>query len=370
MGSRANSSQLQTCYLLCFAGIAEVVKEEFQFHKIKGNFIDQRHLKNHDLLVWKGEADEISKFQSLRTVEDIFYAVNDTPFPLKRVSQLKHHPQLNPKTIQKAVFQAINLKNTVFGKRANKKSINFTTFVKQDIDHGSARKGVANYLNQLLASAFPKWKANDPADIECWGFWVNHLLFAGIRITPAHFRSRTYRKEERQGSLRPTIAAAMAILSQPHPHDEVLDPMCGTGTILIERGYLAPYIGLQGYDWDQQAVRLARNNVDRTKLAKIDIHYGDARNLPIKEQHFNCILSNLPFGETYGSSKTNFELYQNCLYQWSQLISSHGKAVLLTSNIKNFYQAQKQMCHYWYIKRKLRFKVLGIWASCFVLSRR
>jgi len=369
MGSNANPSKLRTFYLLCFAGISEIVKDEFQIHQIQGQFIDKQYLKNHDLLVWKGEAHEIYKFQNLRTVEDIFYAVNELPFPLKQVNELKNHGQLHAKTIRKAVFQAINIKNTVFGKQSSKKSIGYTAFVKQDIDHGSARKRVANYLTSLLSFAFPKWKAKDPADIECWGFWVNHLLFVGIRITSSSFRSRTYRKEEREASLRPTIAAAMAMLSQPHPHDKVLDPMCGTATLLIERGYLAPYSALEGYDWDQKAVGLARKNVNRTKLKKLNIHRGDARNLSITNQHFNCIISNLPFGETYGNTKTNFHLYQNCLYQWSQFISSQGKAVLLTSNTKPFYQAQKQLSRYWQIERKLKFKVLGIWASCFVLLR-
>jgi tRNA (guanine6-N2)-methyltransferase len=369
MRSSSNTTKKLTFYLLCFAGLSDTVKREFTIHAIKGKFIDQQKLKDHDLIIWQGGSNEVRKFSKLRTVEDIFYAVDESHYSLARLRDLKNNCKISFDMFRQSVFRAIEFKNILFGKRSSKKSVSYTSFVKQDIDHGPARKAVGHYLDGIFASTFPKWKHQDPADIECWGFWVSNLLFVGVRITSSHNRSRNYRQEERKASLRPTIAAAMVVLSQPNPKDKILDPMCGTGTLLIERGLIAPYELIEGYDIDQDAIRLAADNVGRSKLKKIYLNNGDARNLPVENEKFNCIVSNLPFGKVYGSIQTNLDLYHKCLQEWSRLIKSNGRAVLLTSDAKTLHQAQSRLSDCWRIDSELRLKVLGVWASCFVLSR-
>jgi Putative RNA methylase family UPF0020 len=370
MRSNSNSSRnIVYAYLLCFTGIADVVRLEFDYHKIGGQLTDQKKLQNHDLLIWKGSLDDIAEFRKLRTVEDIFYSVNERPFYVSKLSDLKKNCRIDAEIFRQVVFKSIEVKNILFGRTSNKKSIRYISFVKQDIDHGTARKAVGHYLNNLFSSAFPKWKCADPADIECWGFWVSDLLLVGIRITPSSFRSRSYRQEERQASLRPTIAAAMAILSAPKPNDKIIDPMCGTGTLLIERGSITSYASMAGYDIDASATQLAMSNLTASKLKNIDIACGDAANLPIENQSFNCLICNLPFGKVYGDKQTNFDLYHKCLKEWSRLIEPNGRVVLLTSDTKSMDQVLSKLSGSWNVENKLRFKVLGIWADCFVLSR-
>ena len=221
-----------------------------------------------------------------------------------------------------------------------------------------------------MSNAFPKWKCQEPADIECWGFWTKDKLFAGIRVTPSIVRARaTYRQGERIASIRPTIASAMAILSDPSPADRVIDPMCGSGTLLIERGLLESYNSLVGYDIDPDAVDLAKANANHTRLENIGIYIGDATNLLLKSQRFNCLLSNLPFGKVYGNRQTNFALYQKCLNEWSRLLESGGCAILLTADTKSFHQALKGFNNTWKIRTRFQVKVLGIWANCFILDK-
>jgi tRNA (guanine6-N2)-methyltransferase len=369
---RSNSSSARNIvvmYLLCFTGLADVVRREFDYQKIEGQFIDQKTLQNHDLLVWKGTVDSVAKFRKLRTVEDIFYSVSEKPFHVSKIGDLKKNCRIGVETFRQMVFKSIEIKSILFGKTSTKKSIRYISFVKQNVDHGMARKAVGQYLNGFFSDAFPRWKCEDPADMECWGFWVNDLLLIGIRVTSSSFRSRCYRQEERQGSLRPTIAAAMAILSKPTPNDKVIDPMCGTGTLLIERGLMTSYLSMTGYDIDSHAIRLAVSNVTTSKLKGIDIDCGDASNLPLESQSFNCLISNLPFGKIYGSQQTNLDLYYRSLKEWSRLIEPSGRAVLLTSDTKSMNQVLNKLSKLWNVERKLRFKILGTWADCFVLSR-
>lgn len=369
MRSNSNNPKTINLYLLCFSGLADIVELELKKHQIKGTILVKYNLRDHDIIIWQGQNTDITKVKKLRTVEDVFYSVNTKPFHLEKLADFNKNCNININLFRNVIFESINLKNIIYGHQSKKKSVSYISFVKQDIDHGAGRKAVAGYLNQIFAIAFPKWKCNDPADIECWGFWIKDQLFVGIRITLPSFRARTYRKEERQASLRPTIAAAMAILSNPNPNDKLVDPMCGTGTLLIERGLLASYTSLSGYDIDTNATRLAIANITNTGIKNIDIKTEDATNLPVKDESFNCLICNLPFGKTYGDRNTNLELYYRCLKEWSRIIELGGRAILLTSDTESFQQAQKKLSSFWKIQKLLKFKVLGIWASCFVLYR-
>lgn len=245
----------------------------------------------------------------------------------------------------------------------------YASFIKQDIDHGPIRQAVTAMINRNFGAAFPNWLYGDPAHIECWGFWVHDELLTGIRLTERSFRSRQYRREERKASLRPSIAAAMALLSQPKSEDRVVDPMCGSGTLLIERGLCGAYKVLQGYDIDPHAVKLAEENSSRAGLKNSFFNCDDASSLPLTCQTVTSILCNMPFGKTYGARETNFRLYHNCLEEWSRVIVPNGLAVLLTSDKSNLLLVCKLLSNYWKVNHIYRFRVMGIWSSCFILQK-
>jgi len=73
-------------------------------------------------------------------------------------------------------------------------------------------------------------------------------LVLTLRLSDERLRHRDYKVAHMPGSLRPSVAAALGWLSEPAPDDIVLDPMCGAGTVLIERAYLGRYQQLIGGD--------------------------------------------------------------------------------------------------------------------------
>lgn len=365
----STSSKSVILYFLCFSGLAEVVQLELQDLSIHGRVIDKRSLRDHDLLIWQGSTQEIRTLSKLRTVEDIFFSIQDKPFNLAKIGQFKRNFKVGTDLFRKAVFRSIQIKNSLYGKKARTKSVKYISFVKQDVDHGPARKAVSNILNNLFATAFPNWKCQDPGDIECWGFWSRDDLFIGIRITPSTVRTRNYRHGERKASLRPTIAAAMAVLSNPNKMDSVIDPMCGSGTLLIERGLLSSYSSLQGYDIDPDAIKLAAASISNANLGNTSVKTCDSGNLNLEDESIDCVMCNLPFGKTYGSKETNINLYERCLQEWGRITKLGGRAILLTSDTKSFLAAHKSVDKYWKIVGTYRFKVMGIYADCFLLKR-
>jgi 23S rRNA G2445 N2-methylase RlmL len=144
---------------------------------------------------------------------------------------------------------------------------------------------------------------------------------------------RQHRVAERPGSLPPTIAAAMAFLANPRDDDAVLDPVCGSGTLLAELHAYAPGAQLQGIDQDRPAIAAARRNL--AHIPQVQLTVGDARATGLADGGLSLFLANLPFGKQFGSPAENRRLYQDILRELLRLGRPEGwRAVLLTSDLE------------------------------------
>jgi tRNA (guanine6-N2)-methyltransferase len=135
------------------------------------------------------------------------------------------------------------------------------------------------------------------------------------------------------GSLRPSVAAAMGVLSQPADDDVVLDPLCGAGTILIERAHLARYRMLLGGESDPQALSAARENVG-PRYKPIELRNWDAAALPIPGGEVTRIITNLPWGRKSGSHADNARLYPRLLREFRRVLTPGGLMVLMTAETR------------------------------------
>jgi 23S rRNA G2445 N2-methylase RlmL len=143
---------------------------------------------------------------------------------------------------------------------------------------------------------------------------------------------RRHRTAERPGSLPPTIAAAVAFLGNPRDDDTVLDPVCGSGTLLAEVHGYACGAQLRGIDQDRQAIAAARRNL--AHVPRLELAAGDARSTGLLGGSQSLLLANLPFGKQFGSPAENRRLYQEILGEIVRLGRPEGwRAVLLTSDI-------------------------------------
>ena len=143
---------------------------------------------------------------------------------------------------------------------------------------------------------------------------------------------RQHRVAEREGSLPPTIAAAMAFLANPRDADTLLDPVGGTGTLLAELHAYAPGAQLAGIDLDRQAIAAARRNL--AHLPHVQLSVGDARSSGLPDGSMTLFIANLPFGKQFGSRPENRRLYPDILRELVRLGRPEGwRAILLTSDL-------------------------------------
>ncbi|OAN17931.1 23S rRNA (guanine(2445)-N(2))/(guanine(2069)-N(7))-methyltransferase [Photobacterium jeanii] len=175
----------------------------------------------------------------------------------------------------------------------------------------------------------------------------------GLDMAGSGLHQRGYRSESGRAPLRETHAAALVIKSGWTPETALLDPMCGSGTLLIEAAMIAAEIapGLKRKRWgfesikdfdneawqtllaeakvkarrgpakvttsffgremDRRVLAIARDNAGRAGVSSlIDFEYGDAAQLTRPDGYeTGIVLCNPPYGERLGTTPELISLY-------------------------------------------------------------
>jgi tRNA G10 N-methylase Trm11 len=125
----------------------------------------------------------------------------------------------------------------------------------------------------------------------------------------------------------------MALLSEISHKDTVLDPMCGSGTILIESSIFEPKM-LIGGDINPDALEATKANVNSFDTSlDIQLKLWDSTSLPLQDNSVNKIICNLPFGKQIEVEDID-QFYQEVFQEFIRVTKSNGKIVILTSYIK------------------------------------
>lgn len=207
--------------------------------------------------------------------------------------------------------------------------------------------------------------ANEPGDWD-----VNIDLRADLlraEIGPLFLTSRFGELARLPASTTPVIAGIMCRLAKLRDGDVVLDPMCGAGTLLVVAAGSAKLARVIGFDIDQRAVRDAGSNLAGRGIAGTVVR-ADAGQLPLPTGSIDRVLTNLPFGKRVGSHGANVELYPRVLRELSRVLTSQGRAVLLTEDKTLFRQAVQRTPNL-HVVRELLMESGGAHPSAFVLAR-
>jgi SAM-dependent methyltransferase len=337
---------------LTFAGIADVTRRELEPCRASG--LDTFRLRNHDLIVGRIDGHDVPRLARLQTAEDIFWMMGE---PV-RVETQRDLAGLNAILTKARILSALGQKQTRGSRR--RRAPTFTCFVKQDRDRQVRRKSIAGSVTARVASLFPKWRSADPAEVEFWGFYVGQMLHLGLRLSDEKMKYRGRTPQRRRGALRPTIAGAMAVLADPKAGSLVVDPMCGTGTVLEEAFRRQREARYAGGDSSDDAVRLAR---ERLAAYGIPIQRWDARRLPLDEDEVDCIVCNLPFGKGYSTPEENPALYRALVSHWRGKLKPAGRMILLTADSSAMEACLRGLGLSW--REECRAKVLGTWATIY-----
>ena len=196
-------------------------------------------------------------------------------------------------------------------------------------------------------------KLEDEANLELYARLFRDRCTLSLNTSGEHLHKRGYRLNVNEAPLRETLAASILKASHLEDAGVILDPMCGTGTFLIEAALmkrkLAPGLSrdfafehfpsfqrskwerfrseaqtsslpespakLIGCDIDAKALGAARANAERAGvLGDIDFFQADARTLDygtFKVQNERALLiTNPPYGRRLGGEQEVRDLYR------------------------------------------------------------
>ncbi len=166
------------------------------------------------------------------------------------------------------------------------------------------------------------------ADLNVRVFLEHDVAAVGVRLAKTALHDRWYQRVHLPGGLKPPVAAALALLAQTTSTTRVLDPCCGSGTILIEAALQGASVC--GGDRNPRAVAAARANV-ATAGVKVSVHQWDATSLPIATAAMDCVITNLPWGRQVPVDKALASLYQHIFMQMRRVLAPAGRLAVLTN---------------------------------------
>ena len=145
-------------------------------------------------------------------------------------------------------------------------------------------------------------------------------------------RRYPWRQGTLPASIHPALAAALvryAFSFVKAARPSVLDPFCGSGSLLFSCETQRDCVKLLGVDKSGAAIAIARDNAkagsSRARFVCRDILRFGA------QTGADLVISNLPFGNRVGSHRDNEQLYARFIRRLPNLLNGGGVAVLYTA---------------------------------------
>lgn len=301
---------------------------------------ETRIMADKNGLVFFEYPHDIRELFELRTVEDLFeviFTLRDLP-PVYSALDLLKDAAKKATTIEGALGRARLLKPNRGGQgklryRVVARQVGETRFRRVDAQV-AVEKGIA-------ARPDHRWRLEEEQALEFWLTLLPGEAILALRLSDERMRHREYKLEHLPASLRPSAAAALVFLTQPEDDDVFLDPMCGAGTLLIERAHAGRYQQLLGGDISPQALEIARANIG-PRYKPVELHKWDARSLPIEAGSVSALAVNLPFGRQIGSPEENRALYPAFLREAVRVLRPGARMVALTGDARTFDEALRR----------------------------
>lgn len=177
----------------------------------------------------------------------------------------------------------------------------------------------------------------------------------------------SYREQSIPASINPVTAASIMRICKPYMKDDasVLDPFCGSATMLIERAYIKRTSALVGVDISPKAIKVACANrkASKTRIALIKsdiLEYGAVQ--------YDEIISNMPFGIRVSGHESNLKLYKAFSEKMSSLLKDDGIAFLYTQEKKLLREVVEEIQDFT-IVREEKFDSGGLCPTLFIIKR-
>jgi len=197
--------------------------------------------------------------------------------------------------------------------------------------------------------------------------FVRDRALVGLQLFRGRAWKRPYRRVPRPGSLEGTVAYLIGRLTEPGPRDRFLDPVCGAGTTLIERGLTAPAQVLLGGDADRDALTAARQGASAAGV-RVCLACWDAACLPLRDGAVDRLTANLPYGKQVAPLRGPAP-EAALLREMARALRPGGLAVVMAADAKAVEGVVERGEAALRVVRTLRISIRGVSPTVFVMKR-
>ena len=204
------------------------------------------------------------------------------------------------------------------------------------------------------------------ADLRLWlhiGVEETHLCLA-LAHTPLGLRQRA---ASLPTALPAPVAYAMAALTKPRPDDVFLDPMCGTGSIALERAENWRHALILAGDREPQAVAAVRENFGPRHRPR-EFLLWDATALPLPKHSVSAAACNPPHGVQMRPAQGIEALYRGFLAEAGRVLKPFALLTFLTPE-RQLTDRLLREAGGWSIERCFVIDLLGQRPYLYVLRR-
>jgi tRNA (guanine6-N2)-methyltransferase len=166
------------------------------------------------------------------------------------------------------------------------------------------------------------------ADVNLRVFIEHEQAYVGMRLAKQPLHERSYRQAQRVGALKPSVAAALVMAADVHADQRVLDPCCGSGTLVIEAAMRGA--DACGGDSDPAAVQAAQINC-RAAGISASLQCWQAEALPLATASIDRVICNLPWGRQTQVDGSLATFYQAAFAEMRRVLAPAGRIALLTT---------------------------------------
>jgi len=193
-----------------------------------------------------------------------------------------------------------------------------------------------------------------------------------VRLSVRPLTSRDWRVHNLPGAANASIAAAMSLMTSPRPGDRVLNLMCGSGTLLIERLLMAPAKVAVGVDLNQESLNYCAENLEAAGLqGRVTLLHEDiADNEWLQWGPFDVIIADPPWGALMGDHGSNEALHMRLLDRAYAAAAPDSCFAVLTHEIRIMERCLRRVAERWSESDVLRVFQKGHNPRIYLLAKR
>ena len=188
------------------------------------------------------------------------------------------------------------------------------------------------------------WKTieKDHTNFDIRLFIDTDTLYVSVRLGTQSLHHRSYKVESQEGSLRPTVAAAMVRLATKDESNlKIVDTFCGSGTILCEALLMGNDI--YGGDIDPDAVGITNLNLKQIAPVSLEhIRIQSATNTKWPNNFFDVAVSNLPWDKQIAVNSIT-DLYIGALAEYKRIMKENSTICVLVTKPELFIKHAKSI---------------------------